>query len=124
MVLNVQELRKKIEGYFKTVTKDQLLKDLVDSGLEVYSKSEYKIGEVVASEKKDQKIIAIIGGANNVDFLCGTVRTGTNIVRASYPCGVERIRTANKETNTNVPGTTPTSASPLDWSQYEYQFGT
>jgi len=45
MVLNVQELRRRIEEYFKTVTKDQLLKDLVESGLEAYSKSEYKINE-------------------------------------------------------------------------------
>lgn len=124
MVLNVQELRKKIEDYFKTVTKDQLLKDLVDSGLEVYSKSEYKIGEVMGSEKREQKIIGISGGANNVDFFCGTVSVGANIVGASYLCGVESIRSANKETNAYDPRKKPTSASPLDWSQYEYQYGT
>lgn len=39
MGLNVKELRRRIEEYFKTVTKDQLLKDLVESGLETIQKA-------------------------------------------------------------------------------------
>ena len=126
MVLDVDEVKKKIGEYFKTVTKEQLLKDLVDSGLEVYSTGEYNVGEFMATKKEEQMVIASTPvAANNVDVFCGTVRMGPNIVRASYLCGVENIRSANKESNAIVFKTTPTSASSLNGSEYyEYQSGT
>jgi hypothetical protein len=124
MVLNVQELRKKIEDYFKRVTKDQLLKDLVDSGLEVYSKSEYKIGEFIGAEKQEQMVIASTGATNNFDIFCGTVSVGENIVGTTYLWRVHGGRSANKEINAKMSKATPTSASSFDWSQYEYQYGT
>jgi len=123
MVLNVQELRRRIEEYFKTVTKDQLLKDLVESGLEAYSKSEYKINEFpFVHEKKEQTVVVSVETANNTDVFCEGVGRDKTIVRASYLCGMENIRSANRETNTIVFKTTPTSACSLNWSQYyEYQ---
>lgn len=124
MVLNVQELRRKIEDYFKRVTKDQLLKDLADSGLEVYSKSEYKIGEFIGAEKQEQTGSASTATTDNFDIFCGTVSMGAIIVGTTYLWHLHGGISAIKEPKAKVSKTMPTSASSLDWSQYEYKYGT
>jgi hypothetical protein len=60
MALDTKELREKIEAYFATVTKEQLRKDLIDSGSELYSKVEYRIEEInrlITRAKKEQELL-------------------------------------------------------------------
>lgn len=39
--LNIEEFEKRIDDYFKNVTKEQLHKDLIEAGLDVYQGKEF-----------------------------------------------------------------------------------
>ena len=43
MLLDIEELKHKIDDYFEKTSKEQIHKDMIDAGLEVYSKVELNI---------------------------------------------------------------------------------
>lgn len=116
MPLDIDELRKKIESYFRTVTTEQLRRDLINAGLEVYSGVEYRIDELWGIAKKLQEIIS--RQETNDDNVFWRQVERQNIVRPTYPYGEVYVGSANNETNEIRSRTIPTSASTLNWSGY------
>lgn len=115
MVLDIQEVRRKIEIYFQTITKEKLHQALMNAGYEIYSKIGYQILEGTDMREEIRTATWEANGNDNTY----QIRFGSkDIVRPTYPSKAEAMESANRGIIKRVSKTRnmSTATSSLTWS--------
>jgi len=109
MSINYNELRRKIESYFMSVTREQLYRDCVDAGLREYSSVDFKIDEALVLSQKERTKSLILVLDETVSVYTASyeelLRPGKFeiskpiLVRADYVGKAEYVESANMESN-------------------------
>lgn len=107
MELNVKEAGQKIENYFAKVTREQLHKDLVESGLGVYCGDEFNFLDELSLivETRRKSMVILKDEANSIDYRQKklSVEKETHfvaeIIRPVYPLRERAIESSNQESN-------------------------
>ena len=103
MKLDIAELKRKTEDYFAEVTEDQLHKDLIESGLDLYSDKDFDfLDELLATTGVHTRMG---DEANNIHYETSGARVSREVDitievnRPTYPLRKIVVETSNQESN-------------------------